>query len=235
MIRAVEAQLVTPMTMTMTSSVRRIPNSSASVPTSSRMIGARMSASTKVGNTRKKSVMRMSTVSSQPPTNPATIPMTDPSRTVTTVASRPITIEMRVPCTVRLRMSRPISSVPSRCAALGGSSTPPLPVVAVSSGPTNRSGATASTTKTVRIASPSRPSGRRVNRRAKPRIASTRRRSRARPRSAGWIAGALTSGPAGQAVRRPGLQPYWPVRPRPTAAGRSPAGPGSRARSARRP
>ena len=41
MIRAVEAQLVTPMTTMITNRVARIPKNSASVPTMSRMIGAR--------------------------------------------------------------------------------------------------------------------------------------------------------------------------------------------------
>ena len=67
MIRAVDAQLVTPMTTTMTTSVDGIPKITASDPMSSRMIGARMSARTNVGSTRKKSVMRMRTVSVRPP------------------------------------------------------------------------------------------------------------------------------------------------------------------------
>jgi len=53
MIRAVEAQLVTPMTTTITKRVARIPKNSASVPTMSRMIGARTIARTNVGRTRK--------------------------------------------------------------------------------------------------------------------------------------------------------------------------------------
>ena len=68
MIRAVTAQLVRPMTTTMTIIVARMPNSSASAPTTSRITGARMIASTIVGSTRKKSEMRMMTVSTRPPT-----------------------------------------------------------------------------------------------------------------------------------------------------------------------
>ena len=59
MIRAVAAQLVRPMTMTMTISVALMPKISASMPTRSRTIGARTTARTKVGRTRKKSVIRM--------------------------------------------------------------------------------------------------------------------------------------------------------------------------------
>ena len=68
MIRAVDAQLVTPMTTTITSSVTRIPKNSLFSPTRSRMIGARIRARTNVGRTRKKSVIRMRTVSTRPPT-----------------------------------------------------------------------------------------------------------------------------------------------------------------------
>ena len=73
MIRAVEAQLVMPMTMTITTSVARRPPNSASTSTMSRMIGARTMARTKVGRTRKKSVRRIRLESVQPPTNPDTI------------------------------------------------------------------------------------------------------------------------------------------------------------------
>ena len=50
-----------------------------SSPTRSRMIGARMRARTNVGRTRKKSVMRIRSVSIRPPTNPDAMPMTAPS------------------------------------------------------------------------------------------------------------------------------------------------------------
>ena len=42
-------------------------------------IGARISARTNVGKTRKKSVMRMMTESVRPPTNPDTIPSSAPN------------------------------------------------------------------------------------------------------------------------------------------------------------
>ena len=74
----------------MTSSVARSPNSSASTPMMSRMTGARMIASTKVGSTRKKSVRRMRPLSSRPPTNPATTPMRAPTKIVINVARSPI-------------------------------------------------------------------------------------------------------------------------------------------------
>ena len=70
MIRAVVAQDVMPMTMTMTISVARSPKISASTPMMSRMTGARMIASTNVGRTRKKSVSRIRTLSTRPPTKP---------------------------------------------------------------------------------------------------------------------------------------------------------------------
>ena len=122
MIRAVDAQLVMPMTMTMTTSVVRMPKISASSPMMSRMIGARMMASTNVGRTRKKSVTRMRRVVG-PAADEARrrCRSATPTKTVMSVASRPMTIETRAPWTVRLRMSRPSSSVPKMCAALGGS------------------------------------------------------------------------------------------------------------------
>ena len=66
-IRAVEAQLVMPMIRMMTTSWTLMPKKSpeaSGVPLMlSRTIGARIRARTKVGRTRKKSVMRISTVS----------------------------------------------------------------------------------------------------------------------------------------------------------------------------
>ena len=80
MIRAVDAQLVIPMTMTMTISVSRIPKTSVvAEPTTSRMIGVRMSARTNVGRTRKKSVMRISIAVDPAADEAATIPRTAPS------------------------------------------------------------------------------------------------------------------------------------------------------------
>ena len=126
----------------------------------SRMIGASTIARTNVGRTRKKSVSRISPWSVRPPTKPATIPIMTPSRIVITVARSPITIEMRAPWTVRLSMSRPASSVPRRCSRDGGWSGAPVAVVNVSSGPTKRVGAIASTVKTRRITAPTTPSRR---------------------------------------------------------------------------
>ena len=61
MIRAVDDQLVIPITMTMTISVIRIPGISVvAEPTTSWMIGVRIRARTNVGITRKKSVIRIS-------------------------------------------------------------------------------------------------------------------------------------------------------------------------------
>ena len=71
MIRAVEAQLVIPITTTITTSVIRMPRNSAWAPMTSSRTGARISASTNVGSTRKKSDTRIRIVSVTPPTNPA--------------------------------------------------------------------------------------------------------------------------------------------------------------------
>ena len=101
MTRAVVAQLVRPMTITITIRVDRIPNSSAWGPMTSSMIGARISASTIVGRTRKKSDRRISRLSTVPPTNPATMPTSEPMTIVMRVAIRPIVIEIRAPWTVR--------------------------------------------------------------------------------------------------------------------------------------
>ena len=114
MIRAVAAQDVIPMTTTITTSVMRIPNSSAWVPMMSSRTGARIKARTNVGRTRKKSVMRMRKVSMRPPRNPLTIPINAPMKTVITVASSPTIMDTRVPWAVRLSMSRPCRSVPNR-------------------------------------------------------------------------------------------------------------------------
>ena len=95
MTRAVVAQLVSPMTTTMTSRVARIPRNSACGPMMSRMIGARIRARTNVGRTRKKSEIRIRTLSRTPPTKPARMPTTAPIRIVISVAIRPIAIEMR--------------------------------------------------------------------------------------------------------------------------------------------
>ena len=88
----------------------------------SRMIDVRMIASTNVGITRKKSVIRISTPSVRPPMKPLTTPTMTPMTTVMTVASSPITIDTRAPWTVRLSMSRRSSSVPNGNWKDGGAS-----------------------------------------------------------------------------------------------------------------
>ena len=212
MTRAVDAQLVMPMTMTMTISVTRIPAISASRPTISRMIGARTRARTKVGRTRKRSVMRIRTWSVRPPTNPDTIPTRAPSTTVMIVASRPMTIEIRVPQTVRLRTLRPSASVPIGNSRLGGSRWAPGAVVTVWSGPTKSAGAIARIENTMRTTTPATPGRRlenlpqnsRADRSAHVRPAA--RRGRSSPV-------ALMPGPADRA-RRTGSPPRrWRRRP----------------------
>ena len=157
MIRAVDDQLVRPITMTMTSSVMRIPNTSLSDPNISVMTGARTSARTNVGMTRKKSVTRMRSVSVRPPRKPAMIPTLVPTRTVTAVARSPMTIETRAPWTVRLSMLRPSSSVPNGYPGWGGASRGPVAVDAVWSGPTSSVGNSARNVKKTRIPRPSNP------------------------------------------------------------------------------
>ena len=68
MIRAVDDQLVIPITTTITSRLERMPKISRDpVPSTSRMIAVRMIARTKVGITRKKSATRIMTASNRPP------------------------------------------------------------------------------------------------------------------------------------------------------------------------
>ncbi len=216
MIRAVVAQDVMPMTMTMTTSVARNPMISASTPMMSRMTGARMIASTNVGRTRKKSVSRIRPPSTRPPVKPATTPMSAPTKIVIAVASSPIDIETRAPWTVRLSMSRPSSSVPKMCSSDGGSSGAPVAVTGVWSGPTNSVGAMARTVKTMRMARPTTPSFRPANRRPNVRAPATRRRQRSARRFAAGGAGvsgvALMPGPSGRGTRRPRRRPGWPPR-----------------------
>ena len=121
MIRAVEAQLVIPITMTITINVIRIPKSwVVAEPIRSRMSDVRMIASTNVGMTRKKSVIRISVLSVRPPTKPLMTPRTAPMKTVMTVARSPITMETLAPWTVRFSMERRSSSVPSGNSSDGG-------------------------------------------------------------------------------------------------------------------
>ena len=74
--RAVEGQEVMPITKMMFQTFR--PSTEASTMARGRK-----------GTTRNHSVIRISTASGLPPTNPAMIPMTDPIRMVETVAARP--------------------------------------------------------------------------------------------------------------------------------------------------
>ena len=97
MTRAVDAQLVTPMTMTMTTRVIRIPAISASAPTISRMIGARMIARTKVGRTRNRSVIRIRIWSRPAAGEPGHDPDQGTEDDGDDVASRPMTIDIARP------------------------------------------------------------------------------------------------------------------------------------------
>ena len=148
--RAVVAQLVRPITITITSSVARIPNERAPAsPMMSRMIGARISARTIVGSTRKKSEIRIRIVSTAPPTNPATIPTSAPMTIVITVAMQadqhrdPGAVDGQVEhVPARARRCRRCAPRSAAGAARRSSSS------RVSSGPTNSDGKSASSVNT---------------------------------------------------------------------------------------
>ncbi len=73
------------------------------------------------GIAMKISVMRMMTSSTQPPYQPEIAPSVMPMLSATPWPTNPITSEMRAPYSKRLKMSRPISSLPSKNSAPGGS------------------------------------------------------------------------------------------------------------------
>ena len=70
--------------------------------------------------TRKMSVIRISSTSTQPPKNPETTPTVPPMTIATKAAAKPTSSETREPKTSSENMSTPPSSVPSQCALLGG-------------------------------------------------------------------------------------------------------------------
>ena len=162
MMRAVDAQLVMPDHDDDDEQRRPDPEElRARVPTSSRRIGARISARTNVGRTRKKSAMRIRIESSRPPTKPRDDPdehadhdghdrrqqpddHRDPGAVdgqVQHVAAELVGAEeMRAP--EALRAARPWPSSRSRA------------------GPRTPAGATASTVKNSRISTPAMPSRR---------------------------------------------------------------------------
>ena len=98
--RAVPGHDVTPITMMMFQ-IERSSTAASAI------------ASGRNGITRNQSVIRISTVSSRPPKNPAVIPISDPIAIVSTVAARPTNSEMREPQTNWAATDRPRWSVPS--------------------------------------------------------------------------------------------------------------------------
>ena len=66
------------------------------------------------GNDNITSHMRISSASSQPPTNPASNPRATPTPTDSSTEARPTANEMRVPYISADKMSRPWSSVPRK-------------------------------------------------------------------------------------------------------------------------
>ena len=77
-------------------------------------------ASSRGGKLRNTSVRRMMTLSTQPPMLPATAPRGTPISRLRPTAPRAERSDTRAPKTTRLKMSRPSSSVPIQCSALGG-------------------------------------------------------------------------------------------------------------------
>ena len=65
------------------------------------------------------SVIRMITLSTTPPYRPAMEPSSTPMTSLNMVAKIPTLIDTRPPQARRVRISRPSSSVPSRCCAVG--------------------------------------------------------------------------------------------------------------------
>src|SRR5208282_5190609 len=71
------------------------------------------------GQASMASVMREISASAQPPAYPANKPMGTPNASEIDTDTTPARSEARVPQTTRESTSRPISSVPNQCAALG--------------------------------------------------------------------------------------------------------------------
>ena len=80
------------------------------------------SAITRAGIASRMSTMRPITASVVPPRYPATLPMAMPSDEPISTIPSPTPSDARAPWINRERMSRPTSSVPAQCAALGGCS-----------------------------------------------------------------------------------------------------------------
>ncbi len=64
-------------------------------------------------------MIRISSVSTQPPKYPDSTPMIPPIPIATSVAAPPTSSEVRPPTSTRLKTSMPPSSVPSQCRADG--------------------------------------------------------------------------------------------------------------------
>jgi hypothetical protein len=79
-------------------------------------------ASRSPGNASSVSITRLITSSTRPPKYPATEPSVVPTTADTSTTVSPTANEIRAPATMRDRMSRPSSSRPKRCVALGPAS-----------------------------------------------------------------------------------------------------------------
>ncbi len=73
-----------------------------------------------LGTSRNRSVVRMRTWSRTPPKKPAIEPMATPITVLTKATNKPTLSETRPARMTRVSTSRPFSSVPNQCLALGG-------------------------------------------------------------------------------------------------------------------
>ena len=99
-----------------------MPIASIALKTEVPRLAMRMTASRIAGKQNTMSMKRISTASTLPPNQAASRPTSVPPDAPISTATRPTTMEVRDAWITRERMSRPSSSVPRRCAALGPSS-----------------------------------------------------------------------------------------------------------------
>jgi hypothetical protein len=114
---------------------------------------ARAMANIRNGQASIASVRRLITASVRPPTKPATMPTGTPSSTATATLITPAIRLARAPNTTRANTSRPFSSVPNQCAALGALRIV-LQLVAMGSAPAISGANTAASTNTITSPSP---------------------------------------------------------------------------------
>ena len=150
---------------------------------------ARAIARIRNGQARKASITREIAASIQPPRKPAARPIGTPSSSEIETETTPASIEACVPQTTRENTSRPISSVPNQCSALGGLRIAPQ-LVAIGSCGASQPANSASTMKPMTT--------------ARPNIAARRRRSlrQARCQGPSGSGGCATGARSGRQHRR---------------------------------